>query len=124
MALHVWHDFDLSPVVDPLDVPVMINAPTFPGCVLEARPSGIFYLRDRGKADDNMLAVLHYDPFFADIKDDAELPAHFPKELTRFFSAYKDLEAVPTEALGGEGPEVAKERVKYAIDIGICGQDG
>jgi len=101
---------------DPLDVLVMTNAPTFPGCVVEARPIGIFHLRDRGEPDDKIMAVLHYDPFFADIKDYTELPAHFLKEVTHFFSVYKDLEGVRTEALGWEGPEVAKERIRYAID--------
>jgi inorganic pyrophosphatase len=102
---------------DPLDVLVVTNAPTFPGCIVEARPIGIFHLRDRGEPDDKILAVLHYDPFFSDINHYNDLPAHFLKEVTHFFSVYKDLEGVRTEALGWEGPEVAMERIKYAIDL-------
>jgi inorganic pyrophosphatase len=102
---------------DPLDVLVMTNAPTFPGCIVEARPVGIFHLVDRGEPDDKILAVLHYDPFFADIKHYNELPPHFLKEVTHFFSVYKDLEGARTESLGWEGPEVAMERIKYAIDL-------
>ena len=102
---------------DPLDVLVMTNAPTFPGCIVEARPVGIFHLLDRGEPDDKILAVLHYDPFFADIKHYTDLPSHYLKEVTHFFSVYKDLEGHRTESLGWEGPEVAMERIKYAADL-------
>ncbi len=102
---------------DPLDVLVMTNTPTFPGCIVEARPIGIFHLFDRGEPDDKILAVVHYDPFFSDIKHYNDLPAHFLREVTHFFSVYKDLEGIRTEARGWEGPEVAKDRINYAIDL-------
>ena len=102
---------------DPLDVLVVTNVPTFPGCIVEARPIGIFHLVDRGEPDDKILAVLHYDPFFADIHSYTDLPAHFLKEVTHFFAVYKVLEGVRTESRGWEGPEVAKERIAYAIDL-------
>jgi inorganic pyrophosphatase len=35
----------------------MTNEPTFPGCVIEARPVGIFRMLDRGEKDDKILAV-------------------------------------------------------------------
>jgi inorganic pyrophosphatase len=108
----------LTPVDDgdPLDVLVVTNAPTFPGCIVEARPIGIFHLVDRGEPDDKILAVLHYDPFFADISSYTDLPSHFLKEVTHFFAVYKDLEGVRTESHGWDGPDVAKERIKYSID--------
>src|SRR5436190_21427895 len=49
---------------DPLDVLVVTNLPTFTGCIVEARPIGMFKMRDKGESDDKILAVLHYDPFF------------------------------------------------------------
>jgi inorganic pyrophosphatase len=102
---------------DPLDVLVVINTPTFPGCVLQARPIGIFHLVDRGEPDDKILAVPQFDPFFADIREYTELPAHFLKEVTHFFKVYKDLEGVTTEARGWEGADVAKERIRHAINL-------
>lgn len=42
---------------DPLDVLVMMNLPTFPGCVIEARPLGMLRMIDSGEADSKILAV-------------------------------------------------------------------
>src|SRR6476659_7657425 len=33
---------------DPLDVLVMVNAPSFPGCVMEVRPIGMLEMLDQG----------------------------------------------------------------------------
>ena len=40
---------------DPLDILLMTNEPTFPGCVIQARPIGIFRMLDRDVADDKVL---------------------------------------------------------------------
>src|SRR5690606_21528637 len=50
---------------DPLDVLVLMNQPTFPGCVIEARPVAIFSMIDSGEGDDKILAVPTNDPYFA-----------------------------------------------------------
>ncbi|MCI0476106.1 MAG: inorganic diphosphatase, partial [Anaerolineales bacterium] len=42
---------------DPLDIFVMTNEPTFPGCVIAARPIGLFRMKDKGEPDDKILAV-------------------------------------------------------------------
>ena len=37
---------------DPLDVLVLINEPTFPGCVIEVKPIGVFHMADeKGSVD-------------------------------------------------------------------------
>jgi inorganic pyrophosphatase len=53
-SLHYPGDYGFIPRTlhedgDPLDVLVMTNEPTFSGCVIEARPLGIFHLLDRGR---------------------------------------------------------------------------
>src|SRR5947208_1659860 len=40
---------------DPLDVLVMVNEPTFYGCLIEARVVGLFRMRDHGKNDYKVL---------------------------------------------------------------------
>jgi inorganic pyrophosphatase len=102
---------------DPFDVLVMTNLPTFPGCILEARPVGMFRMTDRGEADDKILAVLHYDPFFAEIKDYTDLPAHYLKEVEHFFTVYKDLEGARVKPIGWEDALEAKDRIRYAVDL-------
>jgi inorganic pyrophosphatase len=32
---------------DPLDVLVLVNEPTFPGCVMEVKPIGVFHMMIR-----------------------------------------------------------------------------
>jgi inorganic pyrophosphatase len=45
------------------------------------------------------------------------LPPFYMKEVTHFFSVYKDLEGINTEAKGWDGREAAWERINYAIDL-------
>lgn len=77
---------------DPLDVIVMVNEPTFPGCLIEARPLGIFRMWDRGEEDFKILAVPNTDPIFADYRDLWRVPPHYLREVEHFFATYKQLE--------------------------------
>jgi inorganic pyrophosphatase len=101
---------------DPLDVLVMTNSPTFPGCVVEVRPIGVFRMLDKGEQDDKILGVLVHDPFFSEYHEYTDLPPHYLKEVTHFFSVYKNLEGVRTKALDWESAAVAKQRINYAIN--------
>src|SRR3954464_12736324 len=42
---------------DPLDVLVLVDAPSFPGCVMEVRPIGMLEMLDQGLGDEKILAV-------------------------------------------------------------------
>jgi inorganic pyrophosphatase len=119
--VHYPGDYGFTPQTfyddgDPLDVLVMTNLPTFTGCIVEARPIGLFKMLDRGEPDDKVLAVLQYDPFFADYSTYTELPNHFIREVEHFFKVYKDLEGARVETLGWENEHVAKDRIRYSID--------
>lgn len=102
---------------DPLDVLVMTTEPTFPGCLVEARPVGIFKMLDQGKADDKILAVPAHDPLFQDYQDLPDVPRHFLTEVAHFFSVYKDLEGKRTEPLGWESVIIAKAEIKRSIAL-------
>jgi inorganic pyrophosphatase len=119
-SLHYPGDYGLIPRTfyddhDPLDVLVMVNEPTFPGCVIEARPIGLFKMLDQGLADDKVLAVPVNDPIFNDYQDIKDIPKHFLKEVAHFFEVYKDLEGKRTKPIGWEPAEVAKAEIKRAI---------
>ncbi len=101
---------------EPLDALVVTNVPTFTGCIVDARPIGMFRMKDRGEADDKIVAVLHYDPFVADIKAYTDLPAHYLKEVEHFFRVYKDLEGPHIEPVGWENAQAAQERIRHTID--------
>jgi inorganic pyrophosphatase len=76
----------------------------------------MFRMKDKGEADDKILAVLQYDPFFDGIADFTDLPAHYLKEVEHFFTVYKDLEGARVEPLGWENAVTAKERIRFAIN--------
>lgn len=99
---------------DPLDVLVMVNEPTFSGCLIEARPIGIFKMTDRGANDFKILAVPNTDPLFAEIHDLWRVPPHFLREVEHFFATYKQLESAVVQPQGWEPVEKAKEEVSKA----------
>ena len=92
---------------DPLDILVRINEPTFPGCLIDARPIGILRMLDKGEPDDKVLAVPCHDPFHHEYFDIADIPQHYLKEVEHFFHIYKDLEGKRVQILGWEKSEVA-----------------
>jgi inorganic pyrophosphatase len=120
--IHYPGDYGLIPQThyddgDPLDVLVMVNEPTFPGCIIEARPIGLFRMMDRGVAVDKVLAVPAYDPNFRDYYDLPHIPQHFLAETGHFFEVYKELEGIQTEVLGWERATVAREQILYAVGL-------
>jgi len=121
-SLHYPGDYGLIPRTfyddgDPLDVLVMINEHTFPGCIIEARPIGLFKMLDQNLADDKVLAVPARDPIFDDYQDIDDIPRHFLKEVAHFFEVYKDLEGKRTKPVGRESAKVAKEEIRRAIGL-------
>ncbi len=118
-SLHYPGDYGFVPQTlhddgDPLDVLVMTNEPTFSGCVIEARPLGVFHLMDRGQIDDKILAVPHTDPLFNDYRSLNDVPPHFLEEMAHFFSVYKDLESGEVEGKGWDGIEQAYQEIERA----------
>lgn len=99
---------------DPLDALVLINEPTFPGCVVTARVIGIFRMLDQGAPDDKILAVVDNDPLYQDYTQLSDVPRHFLREVAHFFERYKDLEGKRVEPLGWEPRSSALERITHA----------
>lgn len=102
---------------DPLDIIVMINEPTFPGCIIEVRPIGLFRMLDRGVPDDKILGVPYKDPLYRDYHDLGNVPKHFLDEVGHFFSVYKDLEGARVEVIGWEDVDSAYERIRHSIQL-------
>ena len=77
---------------DPLDVLVLVEEPTFPGCRVRVRPIGVLLMEDDGGEDEKILGVPEGDPRFAEVFDLKDLPQHWLSEIENFFSTYKVLE--------------------------------
>lgn len=101
---------------DPLDALVMVNEPTFSGCLIEMRVVGMFRMRDRGQNDFKVLGVPHADPLFLEVANLTDLPHHFLREVEHFFTTYKQLEDVTTEPLGWATPEEAIAEVRASVE--------
>lgn len=102
---------------DPLDVIVLVDQPSFPGCVMTVRPIGVIIMQDEKGLDDKIISVPKDDPRYADIKRIEDLPKHIPKELVFFFEEYKKLEPgkfVKVERFGDA--EEAKKIILESIE--------
>jgi inorganic pyrophosphatase len=77
---------------DPLDVLILVEEPTFPGCRVRVRPIGILFMQDDGDDDEKILAVPQGDPRFVEVNDLNDLPHHWLAEVKNFFATYKVLE--------------------------------
>jgi inorganic diphosphatase len=77
---------------DPLDVLVLVTEPTFPGCVMEVKPIGVFHMADEKGPDEKVICVPVSDPIWNKMNDLSDLNPHLIKEIEHFFSVYKDLE--------------------------------
>ena len=77
---------------DPLDALVLVQEPTFPGCVVSARAIGMFRMSDEAGGDDKVLCVPAHDPRQEHLRDIHHLSEYDRLEIQHFFEVYKDLE--------------------------------
>jgi inorganic pyrophosphatase len=77
---------------DPLDVLVLVQEPTFPGCLIRCRAIGMFRMTDEKGPDDKVLAVPAADPRQEHLRDIHHLNEFHKLEIQHFFEVYKDLE--------------------------------
>lgn len=102
---------------DPIDVLVLCSHPTFPGCLIEAKPIGVLEMRDEKGPDEKILAVASKDPRFGNRASMDEVNQHTLDEIHHFFEIYKLLEEKTVDVLGWKGKELALEIIeKYRLD--------
>jgi len=77
---------------DPLDALVLVQEPTFPGCLIRSRAIGMFRMTDEKGGDDKVLCVPADDPRLEHLRDIHHLGAFDRLEIQHFFEVYKDLE--------------------------------
>src|SRR6201995_1004688 len=77
---------------DPLDAMVLVQEPTFPGCLIRSRAIGMFRMTDEKGGDDKVLCVPADDPRLEHLRDIHHLPAFHRAEIQHFFEIYKELD--------------------------------
>lgn len=100
---------------DPLDGMVIMDQPTFPGCVIAARPIGMLEMIDGGDRDEKILCVPDKDPRYAKVKSLQDIQAHRLDEIAEFFQTYKNLEKKKVEILGWQDVDKVMPLVEKCI---------
>ena len=102
---------------DPLDALVMLDEPTFPGCVVSARTVAMLRMTDEKGGDDKLLCVPAGDIRKANIKDIGDLPTYELDEIKHFFEVYKTLEPGKVVIGGGwVGHAEAEKEIQASYD--------
>lgn len=105
----------LAPDGDPLDVLVCVSEPTFPGCIVPAKPIGLFKMSDEKGDDDHVLCVPCSDPGWNGLQKLDDLPNQLRAEIGHFFAVYKDLDPDKhSDVEGWADVEAARETIEKA----------
>lgn len=89
---------------DPLDIMVLVDEPSFTGCMMEARPVGLLHMVDGKENDQKVLAVPTRNPRYDSIHTIDQVFPHIRREIEYFFSIYKELQGAKTKMEGWGGP--------------------
>jgi inorganic pyrophosphatase len=97
---------------DPLDVLLLLAAPAFPGCVVEARLIGALEIEQDEKTgetirNDRLLAVAADSKEHKDIRSLADLSNQMLHEIEHFFISYNQASGRTVRVLRRAGPEQA-----------------
>ena len=110
------HDYGFIPGTlaedgDPLDAMVILDEPTFPGCLISVRPIGVFWMTDEKGPDAKILTVPATDPRYSQYQDLDDVPQHVTAEIGHFFDVYKELERDKSTDVRGWQDRAAAEKI-------------
>jgi inorganic pyrophosphatase len=77
---------------DPIDALLLLDEPTFPGCLVHARVIAVFWMADERGPDAKLLCVPAEDPRHAHLQDLGDVPWYQITEIWHFFQIYEALE--------------------------------
>jgi inorganic pyrophosphatase len=97
---------------DALDALVLLWEPTFPGCVIEAKPIGMFKMHDEKGPDQKILCVPLNDPMWNYLESLDQVPSQLLNEIEHFFKVYKELEKKKTGVEGWDNKDAAIAKIK------------
>jgi len=102
---------------DPLDAMIMLDEPTFPGCVVSVRAIGMFRMTDEKGGDDKVLCVPAGDVRKEHLRDIHHISEYDRLEIQHFFEVYKDLEpGKSVEGASWVGRADAEKEVRAAYE--------
>jgi inorganic pyrophosphatase len=104
---------------DPMDILVLTDAPTFPGCLVECKVLGIVKVEQEEEGEkvrnDRVIAVHLNTRMYSSANDINDLPEGLVKEIVNFFESYNKVSEDLFNALGNGGPEEAIKLIQDSI---------
>lgn len=100
---------------DALDVVVLIDQSTFPGCLMRVRPIGVLRMSQEGERDDKVLCVPVADPLYAETHDLDDISPHRLLEIQHFFATYTELEGREVVVGGWENAQAATDEIRECL---------
>ena len=103
---------------DPLDALVIARSPFLAGCVVRARPIALLHLEDEHGGDEKLICVPDNKtfPYYAHVRERADLPDIVFQQIEHFFTHYKDLERGKfVKVAGWLGSEEAKKEIMEGV---------
>lgn len=104
---------------DPLDVLLLMDEPSFTGCVLTARLIGVIEAEQAEKGrtvrNDRLVGVASVSQDYQNLKHLKDMDKHLLKEIEHFFVSYLEIEGKTFKPVGRFGPARAARLVEQGI---------
>ncbi|HKG69922.1 MAG TPA: inorganic diphosphatase [Segetibacter sp.] len=104
---------------DPMDILVLTDAPTFPGCLVECKVLGVIKVEQEEDGEkvrnDRVIAVQLDSRMYSSANDIEDLQEGLIKEIVNFFASYNQVSEDVFNPLGNDGPEVAIKLIHNSI---------
>ena len=101
---------------DPLDIIIISELKSFPGCVMDCRVIGGIRAKQKENGEtirnDRFLAIPEVSQLFANVRSLEDLPAEVIDQLETFFINYNDIEGKKFKALKRITPQKAFKLIK------------
>jgi inorganic pyrophosphatase len=107
---------------DPIDVLLLMDAPAFPGCVIESRLIGVIEgeqtKKGKKERNDRLIAVANRSHTHSDMQNVSDMHEKLLKELAEFFVNYHRQDEVQYKFLRTKGPKEATRLLDQAVKRG------
>lgn len=104
---------------DPMDILILTDASTFPGCLVECKALGIIKVKQEKHGEkvrnDRVVAVQLDSRMYSSANNLKDLPEGLIKEIINFFASYNQLSEDVFSPLGNGGPKEAIKLIRDSI---------
>jgi len=96
----------------PLDILMLGDDATFPGCVCHVRPVGLIEILDHGVQYDKILACATGNPRFGRVRNYTDVQANLLREIEHFLSIYRIPKGRRARVLGWKDRRFSHETIR------------